>query len=201
MQIRKGTETDIEEVSALYDAVNDYLESHTNYPGWRKGVYPTREDAAQGIAENNLFVAEVEGQIAGTFILRHRPEEAYALADWGNQLDYSEILVLYTFAVHPRFLRQGIGKQLMEFILGYAAREKIKAVRLDVYEKNTPAIRLYEQMGFQYVDTVDLGYGCTGWIASGCISGCCKSKNGICGRKMKIWMQMNYGDNFKKKKI
>ena len=113
MQIRKGTETDIEEVSALYDAVNDYLERHTNYPGWRKGVYPTREDAAQGIAENNLFVAVIAGQIAGTFILRHRPEEAYALADWGNQLDYSEILVLYTFAVHPRFLRQGIGKQLM----------------------------------------------------------------------------------------
>ena len=107
MQIRKGTETDIEEVAALYDAVNDYLESHTNYPGWRRGVYPTREDAAQGIAENNLFVAEAEGQIAGTFILRHRPEEAYALADWGNQLDYSEILVLYTFAVHPRFLRRG----------------------------------------------------------------------------------------------
>ena len=162
MQIRKGTEKDIEEVSALYDAVNDYLESHTNYPGWRRGVYPTREDAAQGIAENNLFVAEAEGQIAGTFILRHRPGEAYALADWGNQLDYSEILVLYTFAVHPRFLRQGIGKQLMEFILSWAAREKIKAVRLDVYEKNTPAIRLYEQMGFQYVDTVDLGYGMYG---------------------------------------
>ena len=162
MQIRKGTENDIEEVAALYDAVNDYLESHTNYPGWRNGVYPIREDAAQGIAENNLFVAEAEGQIAGTFILRHRPEEAYALADWGNQLDYSEILVLYTFAVHPRFLRQGIGKQLMEFILAWAAREKIKAVRLDVYEKNTPAIRLYEQMGFQYVDTVDLGYGMYG---------------------------------------
>ena len=70
--------------------------------------------------------------------------------------------MLYTFAVHPRFLRQGIGKQLMEFILGYAAREKIKAVRLDVYEKNTPAIRPYEQMGFQYVDTVDLGYGMYG---------------------------------------
>lgn len=87
MQIRKGTENDIEEVAALYDAVNDYLESHTNYPGWRKGVYPIREDAAQGIGENDLFVAEAEGQIAGTFILRHRPEEAYALADWGNQLD------------------------------------------------------------------------------------------------------------------
>ena len=162
MQIRKGTENDIEEVAALYDAVNDYLESHTNYPGWRKGVYPIREDAAQGIAENNLFVAEAEGQIAGTFILRHRPEEAYALADWGNQLDYSEILVLYTFAVHPDFLHQGIGRQMLEFVLDYAAGENMKAVRLDVYEKNTPAIRLYEQMGFGYVDTVDLGYSAYG---------------------------------------
>ena len=34
----------------------------------------------------------------------------------------------------------------------------MKAVRLDVYEKNTPAVRLYEKLGFQYVDTVDLGY-------------------------------------------
>lgn len=162
MQIRKGTENDIEEVAALYDALNDYLESHTNYPGWRKGIYPAREDAVQGIAENNLFVAVMDDKIAGTFILRHRPEEAYALADWGRELDYSEILVLYTFAVHPQFLHQGIGKQLMEFILAYAVRENIRAIRLDVYEKNTPAIRLYEQMGFQYVDTVDLGYGMYG---------------------------------------
>lgn len=36
MQIRKGTEDDVDEVSALYDELNDYLESHVNYPGWRK---------------------------------------------------------------------------------------------------------------------------------------------------------------------
>ena len=40
----------------------------------------------------------------------------------------------------------------------YAAGQGMKAVRLDVYEKNTPAVRLYEKLGFQYVDTVDLGY-------------------------------------------
>ena len=158
MQIRKGTENDIEEVAALYDALNDYLESHTNYPGWRKGIYPTREDAVQGIAEHSLFVAVIADKIAGTFILRHRPEEAYALADWGKQLDYREILVLYTFAVHPQFLHQGIGKKMLDFILSFATREKNKAVRLDVYENNMPAIRLYEQTGFRYVDTVDLGY-------------------------------------------
>ena len=34
----------------------------------------------------------------------------------------------------------------------------MKAVRLDVYEKNIPAVRLYEKLGFHYVHTVDLGY-------------------------------------------
>lgn len=162
MQIRKGTPKDIDELSALYDGLNDYLEAHQNFPGWRKGVYPTREDAVQGIGEDALFVATVGNEIAGTFILRHRPEPGYAKADWGTQLEDREVLVLYTFAVHPRHLHRGVGRKLMEFILAHAAQEKMKAVRLDVYEKNIPAIRLYEQLGFQYVDTVDLGYGMYG---------------------------------------
>ena len=162
MLIRKGTPEDLEELTSLYDDLNDYLEAHINYPGWKKGVYPTREDAAAGIAEGSLFVAVDGGRIVGTFILRHKPEEGYALADWGNQPDYREILVLYTFAVHPRFLRRGIGREMLAFIRTYAARENMNALRLDVFENNLPAIRLYEQMGFSYVATVDLGYGMYG---------------------------------------
>ena len=100
----------------------------------------------------------MDGEIAGTFILRHQPEAGYALADWKNELSYSDIFVVYTLAVSPRFSCRGIGERLMEFILSYTAQQGIKAVRLDVYEKNTPAIRLYEKLGFGYVDTVDLGY-------------------------------------------
>lgn len=162
MQIRRGTERDIGEVAALYDSLNDHLACHTNYPGWRRGVYPTREDASQGIGENALFVAEEEGRIVGTVILRHRPEPAYAAADWHSRLDYSRILVVYTLAVHPACLHTGVGRGLMEFVLSHAARTGMKEVRLDVYEKNTPAIRLYEGCGFRYVDTVDLGYGAYG---------------------------------------
>lgn len=135
MQIRKGTQKDIDELSALYDELNDYLEHHINYPGWRKGIYPAREDAVCGIEEGNLFVAVIEGKIAGTVILRHRPEKGYELVDWKNHFDYSEIFTIYTFAVHPQFLGNGIGKKIMEFILEYAAQMKMKAVRLDVYEK------------------------------------------------------------------
>ncbi len=31
-------------------------------------------------------------------------------------------------------------------------------IRLDVYEKNQPAINLYRKYDFAYIDTVDLGY-------------------------------------------
>lgn len=158
MLIRKGTVGDIDEIAELYDCLNDYLESHTNYPGWRKGIYPAREDAVQGVEEDRLFVAVEEGKIVGTVILRNKPEEGYAQADWHVDLDYDEILVMYTFAVHPDFLHEGIGTKIMDFVVNYAVCGNMKAIRLDVYETNTPAIRLYEKSGFRYIDTVDLGY-------------------------------------------
>lgn len=158
LEFRRGKMQDIEEVSALYDELNDYLETHINYPGWRKGIYPIREDAEQGIRENSLFVALDDDRIIGTVILKHQPESGYELVDWHNRLDYKDIFVIYTFAVHPSFLRRGIGKKMIKFVLDYAAEMEMKAVRLDVYEKNIPAITLYENVGFEYVGTVDLGY-------------------------------------------
>lgn len=150
---------DIDEMERLYDSLNEYLEQHVNYPGWRKGIYPAREDAEKGIKEKNLYVLRNERQIMGSIILSHEPEAAYEKADWHVDLDYKDIFVIHTFAVHPLYLGNGAGKRLMEFALEQSRAEKIKALRLDVYEKNTPAISLYKQYGFRYIDTVDLGYG------------------------------------------
>lgn len=47
----------------------------------------------------------------------------------------------------------------MDFIIQHSQDMKLKAIRLDVYENNKPAIQLYTKYGFQYVDTIDLGYG------------------------------------------
>lgn len=158
MLIRKGTGQDVGELAALYDVLNDYLESHVNYPGWRKGVYPTREDAVRGVEEGTLFVAVEKGRIAGSFLLRHKPEEGYAAVDWQVDLPYSRIFVLYTLAVHPDFLGRGTGREMVRFSLEYAADGGCR----HVYEKSIPAIRLYESLGFSHVGTVDLGYGAYG---------------------------------------
>lgn len=105
IEIRLGTEKDIDSLAQLYDDLNDSLAVTTNYPGWRKGVYPVRQDAVDGIDEKCLFVATEHEEIAAQ----------------------------------------------------YGKERGIKALRLDVYENNIPAIRLYEKCGYQYIDTVSLG--------------------------------------------
>ena len=35
MEIRKGSWQDIDAIAALYEDLNNYLEGHTNYPGWK----------------------------------------------------------------------------------------------------------------------------------------------------------------------
>lgn len=159
MAIEKAVPRDADEVGRLYDSLNDHLMATVNYPGWKKGLYPVREDAERAIAEGTLFVLREGGKIVGTVILSHREEKGYAQAPWSIEADPEQVIVVHTLAVHPQFLARGVGRQLMEFAIAHARAQGMRAVRLDVNEKNVPAIRLYESLGFAHIDTVDLGYG------------------------------------------
>jgi len=157
--IELGKENDIDELENLYNTINDYLAEGVNYPGWIKDIYPIRQNAIDGIKSNNLYVAKQNGEIIGSIILNHEPETAYYNVKWKIESDYSNIIVIHTFVIHPAFMKLGIGKALMDFANEYSIQSNIKSIRLDVYEKNVPAINLYEKCGFQYINIVDLGLG------------------------------------------
>ena len=123
--IRKGTAGDLDMIERLYGEVCDHMAATVNYCGWKRDVYPARQDAEAGIGEGALFLAEADGEAAGSFILRPKQEDAYT--------------------------------DDLEFAARYAAEQGAKALRLDVYEGNLPAIRLYESAGFRYAGTVSLG--------------------------------------------
>ena len=157
--IQLGKEEDINEIEQLYNDLNDYLEKEINYPGWKKGVYPVRQNAIDGIGNSNLYVAKYNGKIVGSLILSHEPEPSYYNVKWSFESDYSDVFVVYTFVVHPNFLKCGVGKALIDFSIEHRIKSHVKSIRLDVYEGNIPAIKLYEKCGFKYIDTVDLGLG------------------------------------------
>lgn len=155
--IRRGAPEDLNALEALYGEVCDHMAATVNYTGWKRDVYPARQDAEAGIREGTLFLAEEDGEAAGSFILSPRQEAAYAGADWQAKLEEREVLTVYTFAVHPKWRRQGVGGAMLAFAVRYASERGVKALRLDVCEKNLPAIRLYESAGFRYAGTVSLG--------------------------------------------
>jgi ribosomal protein S18 acetylase RimI-like enzyme len=155
--IKKGAINDIDELESLYNNLNDYLQSSTNYPGWAKGIYPIRETAIGGIENDNLFVLKMNNEIAGSLIQSHEPEAAYSEVLWGIEADYKDIIVIHTFVVNPKYFKLGIGKRLMDFAKAYSIEQGMKTIRLDVSIHNIPAINLYEKCGYKYVGTVDLG--------------------------------------------
>lgn len=157
VKIRKGTTEDLDALERLYDEVHDSLESGVNFPGWKRGSYPIREDAEKGILSGCLYVAEKAGESIGTIILNHEQEEAYRQAEWRLDADDKDVLVIHTFAVHPRFQGAGLGALLLGFSEQQGKREGMKSIRLDVYEKNAPANALYKKCGFQCIGKVDLG--------------------------------------------
>lgn len=158
LEIKKGTDNDLDAIEKLYNDLHVALETGMNYPGWIKDVYPTCEDAMAGIDNQSLYVARFNNKVVGSIILNHEADDAYSTAKWQCDVDYSLVFIIHTLVVHPSYSKMGIGKQLMDFAEVIAHQNNMKAIRLDVYEKNTPAIYLYERCGYTYISLVDLGY-------------------------------------------
>ncbi len=151
------------EVRLFYHSLIDALEGEYR-PMWQKDIYPSPEDLKQAISEGTLYTGCENGQIAAAMVVNHKNNEAYKNAKWETGLSQDEYLVIHMLGVHSKFARRGFAKEMVRFAMDLARSEHTKAVRLDVLKGNLPANRLYEGLGFYYVDTVDMFYEDTGWM-------------------------------------
>ena len=161
-KIVKGREEQVKEIAALYARTIDALVEGVNYTGWQRGGYPGEGTAREGVAAGTLYVAQKEGVIGGTVILNHLYEGAYEKGEWAVDCPYSEVFCVHTLVVDPACRGQGIASALLDFAAAEGLRSGMRALRLDVFEENAPAIALYEKKGFERRTRVDLGLGIPG---------------------------------------
>ena len=154
--IRAATGNDIDEVERLYNDLNDYLAVHENGPRWKKGVYPLREHAEEALSNGTLYVAVIDEKIAGTAVYSRKQGDVYQEIKWQTAFDVP-VIVICKLAVHPDYLSCGVAKALLNYAVLLGKEQGIKAIRLDTYEENFPAIKLYEKCGFKYMGRIDLG--------------------------------------------
>lgn len=102
---------------------------------------PLKRPLADYINSKNDFFGFMKGdEITGVVEIKHHE-------------DYTHIQSL---VVHPDHFRQGIAKQLMEFVLSEFGK---KLLMVETGVDNGPAIRLYEKFDFEEVHQWDTYHG------------------------------------------
>jgi ribosomal protein S18 acetylase RimI-like enzyme len=97
---------------------------------------------------------------AGAYERRFRPENVDPFASYayfrGNR-PVAVVLVarrgwtsrIAAMAVAPEARGKGLGKRIMQGVIGEALERGDRSVLLEVFEHNTPAVKLYEGLGFE----------------------------------------------------
>lgn len=163
LHIRTAKKAEYSKVRAFYHSMIDAMEDAEFKPQWEKDVYPSQEFLRESMDCEELYIGELNGEIAACMVVNHKYNEEYKKITWPAEAADNEILVIHALGVHPSFSGKGIATQMVQKVIQMAHENNNKAIRLDVLMGNIPAEKLYLKNGFQYLDTIQMFYEDTGW--------------------------------------
>ena len=164
LNIRTAENADFNNINEFYYSLIDALE-HAKYgPQWKKDIYPDQKYLLDSIGSGELFIGEIDGNIASCMVVDHHYNDGYNDVKWSVEAEDSEILVVHILGVLPEYSGKGIATQMVRNVIDSASENGIKTVRLDVLDGNLPAEITYSKIGFRLVDTIQMYYDDTGWI-------------------------------------
>ena len=159
MNIRKAVYADIDAVERQYDELLNYEKEHGSCTNWKHGVYPTRSVAEKGVGDGSLYVMEENGGICASMLLNHEQLDIYASLPWRHQAAPENVLSIHTLCVPPSQSGRGRGTQMVTFAMEEAQRRECLVIRIDTWEKNEPAARLYRRLRFLDAGKAEVGFG------------------------------------------
>ena len=160
--IRIAKTNEYESVRKFYDQLIDDMNGMEYHPKWQKGIYPDPKELRIALENSELFIDEVSGEVVASMRVNHAVTDGYEKATWAVKAAKEEVTVIHMLGVAASFQGKGIAKEMVQFVIDTARREKQKAIRLDVLVGNIPANRLYESMGFVFREKIALFYEDTG---------------------------------------
>lgn len=143
--VRFAAEKDIEKVNDLRRQVNE-LHVIGRPDVFKAGFCQELQDFAYTLmnGENSdILVVERDGVICGMACVDYvrKPETPYGVA--------RQFYHVQEIAVDEAFRRQGVARELFDFMKADAERRGFNKIELDVWAFNESAMEFYEAMGFQ----------------------------------------------------
>jgi len=149
---------DFDEIQNLYWDLIDKSKEEPSFPDWKKGEHPSSELLMTSIVQKELFVLRDNGIIKACAIVNSSSNKEYKKVAWNVKERENNVWIIHALAVHFEYRGMGLGTFLVKNIVLYAKQKNIKAIHLDVIDKNTLADKLYIKAGFKYISTEEIFY-------------------------------------------
>lgn len=145
IKIREAKLLDIEIIDIFQNGIGDHersLDSNIKKKG--KIRYYTLKDIEKMIFDDNsvIFIAEVNDKPIGCGFGSIQKNHA----DWSRHEFKGNIGMMF---VKEKYRSQGVGKLILEKLLKWFKKRKIKDIRLQVYQNNDIAVNAYKKSGFR----------------------------------------------------
>ncbi|MCR4963987.1 MAG: GNAT family N-acetyltransferase [Firmicutes bacterium] len=162
MHFRQARPDEFFRIRRFYHDLTDRMQNAAYAPGWIKDVYPSPAMLRQALQKGELYLATEKEALIAAMIVNDQCTDGYQQADWPSGAGPGEVLTIHALGVDPRRQGQGLGKQMIAFVMGLAKAKGAKALRVDVLDGNMPALRLYPSLGFLHAGSIELFYENTG---------------------------------------
>lgn len=139
-------------IEALYRAAVAAMRGTPCDIWWDMEYHPSKEALVGALRAGNLFMLDDGLSAIGAFILDAEQGADYDAIPWQVPCAPGEVAVLHLLCVAPGARGRGVGKVLVAAAAAEARRRGARALRLDAFDNNEPAVELYRSCGF-----VDLG--------------------------------------------
>ena len=107
-------------------------------------TYPDCERIAADVRAGSAQLAYDAQGVNGLVVLNTHQDPPYAQPIWQG----THPAVVHRLMVHPRAQGRGVARLLMGWAEGEAARRGFDSIRLDAFEGNPAAMRLYPALGY-----------------------------------------------------
>ena len=117
--------------------------------------YPNAEVFKNDVTHNQLWVADVDGAIAGIAAITTDQELEYASIGW----DLNETaIVIHRLAVSSKYRGLGIASALMKQAETVALERGIASLRVDTNSNNKATRQLFPKLGYEFAGEIPLGH-------------------------------------------
>lgn len=153
MIIRKATMADVPAIMQLINKVVPLMIASGNLQ-W-DDTYPNPTVFENDIDNNQLWVADVDGNIAGVAAITTDQDAEYADVGW----DITETaIVTHRVAVDPDYRGLGIAAALLNQAEQEAIDRNIFILRIDTNSNNQATQKLFPKLGYVYSGKITLGF-------------------------------------------